>query len=93
MPGAVLHSSQGLQYTHKEYQQWLDRLQFFGSHSRKGNCLDNACMESFFSHLKAETGVGKSLLSKDETVALVEEYIRFLQYGAVPKKNRPAFPG
>ena len=77
MPGAVLHSDQGFQYTHKAYQQWLGRLQFLGSHSRKGNCLDNACMESFFSHLKAETGVGKFLLSGDETIALVEEYICF----------------
>ncbi len=77
MPGAVLHSDQGFQYTHKAYQERLGKLQLLGSHSRKGNCLDNACVESFFSHLKTETFVGKALLNTDETVALVEEYIRF----------------
>jgi transposase InsO family protein len=77
MPGAILHSDQGFQYTHKAYQERLGKLQLLGSHSRKGNCLDNACMESFFSHLKTETCIGKPLLSRGETVALVEEYIRF----------------
>ena len=77
MPGAVLHSDQGSQYTHKAYQERIGKLQLVGSHSRKGNCLDNACIESFFSHLKTEAFIGKSLLSRDETVALVEEYIRF----------------
>lgn len=77
MPGAVLHSDQGFQYTHKSYQEQLNSLQLQGSHSRKGNCLDNACAESFFSHLKAETFIGKPLLTKDEIVVLVEEYIRF----------------
>jgi len=77
MPGAVLHSDQGSQYTHKAYQERIGKMQLVGSHSRKGNCLDNACIESFFSHLKIEAFIGKSLLSRDETVALVEEYIHF----------------
>jgi len=77
MPGAVLHSDQGFQYTHKTYQERISDLQLVGSHSRKGNCLDNACMESFFSHLKTEALIGKSLLSKEQTATLVEEYIRF----------------
>lgn len=77
MPGAVLHSDQGFQYTHKKYQERLMMLELAGSHSRKGNCLDNACLESFFSHLKTETFIGKPMLCKDDTVVLVEEYIRF----------------
>lgn len=77
MPGAVLHSDQGFQYTHKSYQRELDRLEARGSHSRKGNCLDNAAMESFFSHLKTEAFAGKKLLGREETEALVHEYIRF----------------
>jgi len=77
MPGAVLHSDQGFQYTNKAYQERIGELHLVGSHSRKGNCLDNACMESFFSHLKTETFIGKSLLSREQTVILVEEYIRF----------------
>ena len=77
VPGAVLHSDQGFQYTHKSYQQELIRLEICGSHSRKGNCLDNAAMESFFSHLKTEAFAGKELLSREETVILVQDYIRF----------------
>lgn len=48
MPLAILHSDQGFQYTHKAYQGKLSELQLVGSHSLKGNCLDNACIESFF---------------------------------------------
>lgn len=76
-PGAILHSDQGFQYTHKIYQEHLDRLQIQGSHSRKGNCLDNACVESFFSHLKTEVFAGRPTMNKDETATLVEEYLRF----------------
>ena len=76
-PGAVIHSDQGFQYTNKLYHTQLEKLQIQGSHSRKGNCLDNACVESFFSHLKAEVFLGKSVQGKDETSAQIEEYIRF----------------
>lgn len=77
MVGGVLHSDQGFQYTHKKYQERLTIQKLVGSHSRKGNCLDNACLESFFSHLKTEAFIGKPILGKDETIALVQEYIRF----------------
>ncbi len=50
----ILHSDQGFQYTSKYYRQANESLGIKGSHSRRGNCLDNACIESFFSHLKAE---------------------------------------
>ena len=77
MPGAVLHSDQGFQYTHKTYQERLSSLQILGSNSRKGNCLDNACAESFFSHLKTELFTDNQPLPKDETISLVEAYILF----------------
>jgi len=51
---AVLHSDQGYQYTSYAYNKRLEAYGIKGSHSRKGNCLDNACVESFFSHLKTE---------------------------------------
>ncbi len=51
---AVLHSDQGFQYTSKLYNVCLESNGIKGSHSRKGNCLDNACIESFFSHIKTE---------------------------------------
>ncbi len=37
-----------------------------GSHSCKGNCLDNACIESFFSHLKTETLYNTHYTTKEE---------------------------
>lgn len=77
MPGAVLHSDQGFQYTHKSYQERLGKLQFRGSHSRKGNCLDNACVESFFSHFKTEAFALQLVMNKGETIAVIEKHIRF----------------
>ena len=77
LPGATLHSDQGFQYTHKAYQQKLFALALQGSHSRKGNCLDNASMESFFSHLKTEAFAGKVLCSASSTIMLIEGHIRF----------------
>ncbi|WP_425325416.1 IS3 family transposase, partial [Paenibacillus xylanexedens] len=48
---AVLHSDQGFQYTSQAYNTRLEAFGIKGSHSRKATCLDNACIESFFSHL------------------------------------------
>ena len=50
----LLHSDQGWQYQHKQYQRMLKRKGTCQSMSRKGNCLDNAVMENFFGHLKSE---------------------------------------
>ena len=50
----VLHSDQGWQYRMPMYQRMLAQGQVVQSMSRKGNCLDNAAMESFFGTLKAE---------------------------------------
>jgi transposase InsO family protein len=43
----ILHSDQGWQYQHKHYQRMLREKGIRQSMSRKGNCLDNAVMESF----------------------------------------------
>ncbi len=50
----ILHSDQGWQYQMLEYQRQLDARSITQSMSRRGNCLDNASMESFFGTLKAE---------------------------------------
>ena len=52
--GAILHSDQGWQYQHKQYQRMLESKGIRQSMSRKGNCLDNAVMENFFGLLKSE---------------------------------------
>ena len=50
----ILHSDQGWQYQHKQYQRMLRKKGIQQSMSRKGNCLDNAVMENFFGLLKSE---------------------------------------
>lgn len=50
----VLHSDQGWQYQHKQYQRMLKTKGVHQSMSRKGNCLDNAVIENFFGLLKSE---------------------------------------
>ena len=52
--GLILHSDQGWQYQHKQYQRMLCEKGIRQSMSRKGNCLDNAVMENFFGLLKSE---------------------------------------
>ena len=50
----ILHSDQGWQYQHKQYQRRLREKGIRQSVSRKGNCLDNAVIENFFGLLKSE---------------------------------------
>ena len=52
--GHILHTEQGWQYQHKQYQRMLADKGIRQSMSRKGNCLDNAVMENFFGLLKSE---------------------------------------
>ena len=55
-PGLMHHSDRGCQYTSTDYQSELERHQMTVSMSRKGDCWDNAVVESFFATLKAELG-------------------------------------
>ena len=50
----MVHSDRGVQYRSNRYQQKLENLGCCISMSRKGNCWDNAAMESFFSRFKVE---------------------------------------
>jgi putative transposase len=52
--GLVHHSDRGTQYAGRTYQSLLAANKIVCSMSRKGNCWDNACVESFFSTLKRE---------------------------------------
>lgn len=51
-PEAILHSDQGFHYTHPLFQDKVKKLNIKQSMSRRGNCWDNAPMESFFGHFK-----------------------------------------
>jgi len=52
--GLIHHSDRGCQYASLEYQSLLKEYGFLSSMSRKGDCYDNACIESFFHTLKVE---------------------------------------
>jgi len=53
-PGLICHSDRGSQYGAEEIQAMIERYHLRGSMSRKGNCWDNAVVESFFASLKTE---------------------------------------
>lgn len=50
--GGIMHSDQGCTYTAQRYQERVRQFGLRVSMSRRGNCIDNASMESFFGHLK-----------------------------------------
>ena len=54
--GLLHHSDQGCTYASEDYQDILDARGIVCSMSRRGNCWDNAVMESFFSTVKSELG-------------------------------------
>ncbi|MDS1001901.1 IS3 family transposase [Clostridium sporogenes] len=79
----IIHTDQGFQYTHKKYCNQLKNSWIIQSMSRKGNCWDNAPIESFFSNLKSEL------------IYLIDEYIYFynneriqLKFGMSPVEYR-----
>jgi len=74
-PGSDLlhHSDRGSQYTSNEYQEILMERGMTVSMSRKGNCWDNAVVESFFATLKVE--LGDSFSSRDAARAALFDYI------------------
>ncbi len=74
--GLIIHSDQGVHYTHPLYINKLKELGVTQSMSRKGNCLDNAPIESFFGHLKDEVNL-KSCQSFEEVKSLIENYIYY----------------
>ena len=63
--GLLHHSDRGVQYASCDYQQKLSDLGIVCSMSRKGNCWDNAAMESFFGSLKMEWVYGKTYATQE----------------------------
>ena len=53
-PGLIHHSDRGVQYASHAFRRLLKAHGMLGSMSRKGNCWDNAVVESFFGSMKAE---------------------------------------
>lgn len=72
---ALLHSDQGWQYRQAAYQRRLEEMGVTQSMSRKATCLDNACMEGFFGHLKDEFYRGREFDSFDSFKDQLDDYI------------------
>lgn len=73
--GVLLHSDRGSQYCSKDYQKLIKKYGFTCSMSRKGNCWDNAPMESFWGKMKYEWLVDKHFRTREEARAAVFEYV------------------
>lgn len=73
---AMIHSDQGFHYTNPLYIQEIKKINMTQSMSRKGNCIDNAPIESFFGHLKDEVDY-KSCKTFEELHSLIEDYMKY----------------
>lgn len=78
--GMLGYSDQGYQYTSKKYSNLLLHYDMKISMSRKGNCYDTACIESFFSHFKTECFYRKVLTEKSSVIDAVERYIWYYNH-------------
>ena len=73
--GLLHHADRGSQYAATSYQRVLDEYGLIPSMSRKGNCWDNACVESFFGTLKRELVYHRQYATRSEATQDIFEYI------------------
>lgn len=73
--GVIVHSDRGSQYASNAFRELLAKHKLVQSMSRKGDCWDNACAESFFHSLKVELLIGEPLQNREKTREAVFEYI------------------
>lgn len=88
----ILHSDQGWQYQLSQYQHLLKTRNLTQSMSRKGNCLDNAAMESFFGTLKSEYFHLNTFNSIDQLRAGVAKYIEYYNHDRIKLKLKGLSP-
>lgn len=85
----MIHSDQGWHYQMKQYRSALKTHRIIQSMSRKGNCFDNAAIESFFGTLKSELLYLNEFESMEHFIKELEEYIHYYNHkridsGAIP---------
>lgn len=88
----LLHSDQGWQYQMSSYQRQLKERGLTQSMSRKGNCLDNAAMESFFATLKSEYFYLNPVDSLEQLQSGIEEYIHYYNHHRIRLKLKGLSP-
>jgi len=91
-PGLLHHSDRGSQYASDDYQALLTQARMVASMSRKGNCYDNAPVESFFATLKTELVYHQQYVTRAEARLDIFEYIevfynRFRRHSALGYKS------
>jgi transposase InsO family protein len=74
-PGLIHHSDRGSQYCSHEYRKMLDQFGMKASMSRKGDCYDNAPMESFWGMLKNELIHHRRYKTRQEAIKEITEHI------------------
>ena len=72
----MIHSDQDFHYTNPEYRKLLRDNNAIQSMSRKGNCIDNAPMESFFGHLKDEICL-RGLKTFEQVIQVIDDYMYY----------------
>ena len=88
----ILHSDQGWQYQMQQYQDIIGTRKIKQSMSRKGNCLDNASMESFFGLLKSELFYTKKYTSIKALELDLIEYIDYYNNRRIKQKLKGLSP-
>lgn len=88
----LLHSDQGWQYQMVAYQRQLAARGLTQSMSRKGNCLDNAAMESFFGTLKSEFFYLNRFESIEQLQAGIRQYIHYYNHDRIKIKLKGLSP-
>lgn len=78
-PKTIIHSDQGFHYTNPEYIKKVKALKFIQSMSRKGNCIDNAPVESFFGHLKDDVDYKQSR-TFEKLKEIIKNYMHYYNY-------------
>jgi putative transposase len=73
--GLLFHSDRGVQYTSYDFREALKDNKMIQSMSRKGNCWDNACAESFFSTMKEEEVFCNRYATRSEARNALFQYI------------------
>ncbi len=73
--GVIMHTDRGSQYCSKMFQKLLEAEGIRSSMSKKGDCYDNACSESFFHTLKVEAIHGEQFETRESMREVVFEYI------------------
>lgn len=88
----IIHSDQGWQYRHHDYQKVFADNDLRQSMSRKGNCLDNAVAENFFALLKTEMYHHQSFDDADDLIAQIKAYIEYYNSKRIKVKLKGLTP-